>query len=209
MDHFVTILPYYSLCKMSKNGNTSPLFKILLFKNVWIYLRLIFFALYGGYREYRVGDFTCFSYVWSETCTWLTAAEDAILGFNAFYRWFRAEVTARKDFSLAFVAFYHWFCACSETVEAHLLLNFLVFDRIRTPVTVEADILSSLIVFYNWFCKRATAEAYFLGSCRKYISSLISYVSCWRSTKIFLFFSLSISTLKFYEQLAAGADVLG
>ena len=43
------------------------------------------------------------------------------------------------------------------------------------PVTVEADILSSLIVFYNWFCKRATAEADFLGSCREYILSLISY----------------------------------
>ena len=42
IDHFVTILRYYSLCKMSKNGITSPLFKILLFKNIWIYLRLIF-----------------------------------------------------------------------------------------------------------------------------------------------------------------------
>ena len=30
-------------CKMSKNGNTSPFFKILFFKNIWIYLRLIFF----------------------------------------------------------------------------------------------------------------------------------------------------------------------
>ena len=38
-----TILPYYSLCKMSKNGNTSPLFKILFFKNIWIYIRLILF----------------------------------------------------------------------------------------------------------------------------------------------------------------------
>ena len=28
---------------MSKNGNTSPLFKILTFKNIWIYSRLIFF----------------------------------------------------------------------------------------------------------------------------------------------------------------------
>ena len=45
IDHFVTILPYYSLCKMSKNGNTSPFFKSLFFKNIWIYLRLIFFAL--------------------------------------------------------------------------------------------------------------------------------------------------------------------
>ena len=26
--------------------NTSPLFKILFFKNIWIYLRLIFFALF-------------------------------------------------------------------------------------------------------------------------------------------------------------------
>ena len=32
IDHFVTILPYYSLCKMSKNGNTSPLFKIYFLK---------------------------------------------------------------------------------------------------------------------------------------------------------------------------------
>ena len=30
---------------------------------------------------------------------------------------------------------------------ANLLLNFLVFDRLRTPVTVEADILSSLTDF--------------------------------------------------------------
>ena len=52
-------------------------------------------------------------------------------------------------------------------------------------MTVEADILSSLIVFYNWFRKRATAKADFLGSCRKCILSLISYVSCWRSTEIF------------------------
>ena len=37
-----TILPYFSLCKMSKNGNTSPLFK----KNIWISLRLMFFALF-------------------------------------------------------------------------------------------------------------------------------------------------------------------
>ena len=44
IDHFVTILPYYSLCKMSKNGNTSSLFKILSFKNIWIYLRVIFFV---------------------------------------------------------------------------------------------------------------------------------------------------------------------
>ena len=41
IDHFVTILHYYSLCKMSKDGDTSPLFKILFFKNIWIYLRLI------------------------------------------------------------------------------------------------------------------------------------------------------------------------
>ena len=46
IDYFVTILPYYSLCKMSKNGNTSPLFKMLFFKNIWIYLRLTFFAIF-------------------------------------------------------------------------------------------------------------------------------------------------------------------
>ena len=72
------------------------------------------------------------------------------------------------------------------TVGANLLLNFLVLDRLHTPLTVEADILSSLIVFYNRFCKRATAEADFLGSCRKYILSLISlYVSRWRTTDTF------------------------
>ena len=44
IDHFVTILPYFSLCKMPENGNTSPLFKILFFKNICIYFRLIFFC---------------------------------------------------------------------------------------------------------------------------------------------------------------------
>ena len=48
IDHFVTILPYYNLCKMSKNGNTPPLFKILFFLK---YLDLFktdffFFALF-------------------------------------------------------------------------------------------------------------------------------------------------------------------
>ena len=32
IDHFVILLPHYSLCKMSNNGNISPLFKILFFK---------------------------------------------------------------------------------------------------------------------------------------------------------------------------------
>ena len=41
-----TILPYYSLSKMSKNGNTLPLFKILFLKNIWIYLDWFFFALF-------------------------------------------------------------------------------------------------------------------------------------------------------------------
>ena len=41
IEHFVTILLYYSRCKMSKNGNTWPLFKILFFKNIWIYLRFL------------------------------------------------------------------------------------------------------------------------------------------------------------------------
>ena len=107
---------------------------------------------------------------------WLTAAKDAIYGLDAFYRWFHAKMTARKDFLLAFVAFYRWFCACRVTVGANLMRNFLVFDRLRTPVTMEADISISLIVFSNWFCQRATAEADFLGSCRKYILSLISYL---------------------------------
>ena len=34
IDHFVTILPYYSLCKMSKNGNTSPFLKVFFFKHL-------------------------------------------------------------------------------------------------------------------------------------------------------------------------------
>ena len=34
IDHFVTSLPYYSLYKMSKNGNTSPLFKKFLNKHL-------------------------------------------------------------------------------------------------------------------------------------------------------------------------------
>ena len=33
------------------------------------------------------------------------------LVFNAFYRWFGAEVIAWKEFLLASVAFYRWFCA--------------------------------------------------------------------------------------------------
>ena len=125
----------------------------------------------------------------------LTAAEDVTLGFNAFYRWFGAEANARKDFLLPFVAFYRWFYACGVTVGANLLLYFLVFNRLRTPVTVEADILSSSIVFYNWFRKTATTVGDFLGSCRKYILSLILHVRCWRSTEIFLHFSLSVSTM--------------
>ena len=97
---------------------------------------------------YRIGDFTCFSHVWSEAShVTAIATEDVSLGFNAFYR---------------------WFCACGVTVGANLLLNFLVFDRLRTPVTVEADLLSSLVVFYNWFCKRATAEADFLAQYTSY-----------------------------------------
>ena len=39
------------------------------------------------------------------------------------------------------------------TVGANLLINFLVFDRLRTPVTVEADILSCLIVFITDFAR--------------------------------------------------------
>ena len=129
--------------------------------------------------------------IWDLARDWLQQK----IAFNAFYRWFRAEVTARKDFLLAFVAFNRWFCACDMTVGANIWLHFLVFDRLRTPVTVEADISSSLILFYFWFRKRATAEADFLGSCRKYILSLISYVSGWRSNEIFLYFYLSILTL--------------
>ena len=85
-----------------------------------------------------------------------------------------------------------------------LLLNFIVFDRLRMPVTVGADILSSLIAFCNWFCKRAIAEADFLGSCRNisyYCIFIKEYIIlyyillCWRTNEIFLNFSLNISTL--------------
>ena len=118
----------------------------------------------------------------------LTAAEDVTLGFNAFYRWFGAEANARKDFLLPFVAFYRWFYACGVTVGANLLLYFLVFDRLRTPVTVEADILSSSIVFYNWFRKTATTVADFLGSCRKYILSLILHEVAGEALRFFYIF---------------------
>ena len=96
--------------------------------------------------------------------------------------WRRSDCGKRLYYALL-----HCICACGVTVGENLLLHFLVLDRLRTPVTVEADVLNSLIVFYNWFCKRATAEADFLGSCRKYILLLISIVSCWRSTEVFFF----------------------
>ena len=159
-----------SLCKMSKNSNTSPLFKILFFSNIWIYFFCTVQIKDSCIVDIENGRFYLLflRLIWD--CTLLTTAEDVILDFNAFYRWFRAEVTSRKDFLLPFVAFYRWFYACSVTLGANLLLHFLVFGRLCAPVTVEADILSSLIIFYDWFCKRATAEADFLGSCRKYIS---------------------------------------
>ena len=46
IDHFVTILPYYSLCKVSKNGNTSPLYKILFFYKQLDLFKTYFFALF-------------------------------------------------------------------------------------------------------------------------------------------------------------------
>ena len=49
-NHFVIILPYYSLCKMSKNGNSSIIFKILFFKNIYVYLKLIFVLLCSNQR---------------------------------------------------------------------------------------------------------------------------------------------------------------
>ena len=58
-------------------------------------------------------------------------------------------MTARKHFLLAAIAFYRSFCACVVTVGANLFVDFLVFDRLRTPVPVEVDILIFLIVFYN------------------------------------------------------------
>ena len=122
---------------------------------------------------------------------------------NAFYRWFRAEVTARKDLLLAFVTFYRWFSACGVNVGANLLLHFLGSDILRTPVTVEADILSSLIESYNWFFKRATAEADFLGSSIRvyFILDFVRDVSCWRSTEIFLYFNIDFRSNWLLEQM--------
>ena len=39
------------------------------------------------------------------------------------------------------------FARASMTVGANIFVDFLVFDRLRTPLTVESDILSSLIIF--------------------------------------------------------------
>ena len=119
-----------------------------------------------------------------------------MLGFNAFSRWFGAEVIERKDFLLPFVAFYRWFCACGVTVRANFLLNFLIFDA--RPSLWRQIILSALIAFYNWLCKRATAKAGFLGSCRKYILIIIYFVRksvAGEALRVFTYFPLSISTL--------------
>ena len=53
-------------------------------------------------------------------------------------------MTAKKNFLLPLL---HFIVDIVGTVGTNLLLDFLAFDRLRTPVTVEADILSSLIVF--------------------------------------------------------------
>ena len=106
------------------------------------------------------------------------------LGGNLLVR--RSGTTSRGTVLLVF-------CLRMPRLPLTVVLTIFVGLKWIAPVTVEADILGSLIVFYNWFCKRETADADFLGSCRKYILSLISYVSCWRSTDIF--FSLSISAL--------------
>ena len=108
------------------------------------------------------------------------------LGGNRLVR--RSGTTSRGTVLLVF-------CLRMRRFPLTLVLTIFVGMKWIAPVTVEADFLSSLIVFYNWFWERATAEADFVGSCRTYILSLISYVSCWRSTDIFLCFSLSISTL--------------
>ena len=149
--------------------------------------------LYSGYREWEI--LLAFLTFDPRLPRWLTSAKDVILCFNAFYRLFRAEVTARKKLFTSLCCILSLIlrvrCDCGSKSFTH----FLVFDGLRTPVTVQADILSSLILFCNWFFKRATAEADLVGSCWKYILLLISFVSCWRSTEIFLYFPLNISTL--------------
>ena len=75
IDHFVTILPHYSLCKMSKNGNSSPLFKILFFKSIWIYLT-DFFAVQIKDScivdiENRRFYLLCLRLIWDFACDWL------------------------------------------------------------------------------------------------------------------------------------------
>ena len=139
-----TILRHYSLCKMSKNGKTSPHF-IFIFEHCLDLFRTDFYALFKSKIASCIVDIENHEEILLALLTfdlrlrtWLTAAEDVIFGFNAFYRWIRAS---------------------GMTVGANLLLNFLVFDRLRTSVTVEADILSSLIVFYDWFCKRANCRS--------------------------------------------------
>ena len=127
---------------------------------------------------------------WLQQKMWYLVLMHFIVDFAQ--KWLR-----KKTFLLAFVAFYRWFCVCCVTVGANILVHFLVLDRPRTPVTVEADILSSSIVFHDWFCKRVTAEADFLGSCRKYILSFIFYGSCWRSTEIFLIFFFKYFNIDF------------
>ena len=52
IDHFVAILPQYSLCKMSKIGNTSLLFILFIyFFNIWVDLNLTFFFFFAMFKS--------------------------------------------------------------------------------------------------------------------------------------------------------------
>ena len=170
---------------MSKNGNASPLFKILdLFKTDFFFTVQIKDSCIVHIENKRF-------YLLFLRLIWDFARDGlqqkmlyvVLVHFNVDFtqKWLQEKTFYYPCSILSF-------CACGVIVGANILLHFLVFDRLRTPVTVEADILSSLIVFYDWFCKRNTGEADLLGSCRKYILSLISYVSCWRSTEPFYIF---------------------
>ena len=185
---------------MSKNGkcNASPLFKILFLKYLDLFKTDFFCTVQIKdscivHIENKRFYLFFLRLIWDFARDWLQQKMSyvVLVHFNVDFtqKWLR-EKPYLCCFPKPTLCCILSFCACGVIVGANLLLHFLVFDRVRMAVTVEADILSSLIVFYNWFWKRATAEADLLGSCRKYILSSISYVSCWRSTEPFYIFLL-------------------
>ena len=127
-------MPYYTLCKMSKKGNTSTFFNF--FKEHLDLFKTNFFCKVS-IKDSCVVDIEnrrlyFLSYVWFETWdTWLNAAEDVIgwgliLGFNAFYRWFGAEVTSKKEFLLPLLHFIDDFAPASWLFEQIFYLIFLL-----------------------------------------------------------------------------------